>query len=136
MSIKLINNGPRDADAMEVHLKGLGATTVGLFDGKGNALLTKRLVLSGSSQVEAKSLLRLTLSTKAGQIPVVPVLIHQTSPSQTVTFGGQKPGAATAERLRAMKLSKNSISNIQTTARLSAESIAKTGTIREKLGGK
>jgi hypothetical protein len=91
MSIKLINNGPRDADAMEVHLKGLGATTVGLFDGKGNALLTKRLVLSGSSQVEAKSLLRLTLSTKAGQIPVVPVLIHQTSPSQTVTFGDKNP---------------------------------------------
>jgi hypothetical protein len=136
MSIKLINNTPRDADSMEVRLKGSGATTVGLFDGKGNALLTKRIVLSGSSQVEAKSLLRLTLGTKAGQIQVVPVLIHQTSPSQTVTFGGQDPGAATAERFRAMKLNKNSISKIQTAARLSAESIAKTGTIRGKFGGK
>ena|ERR1700722_5955788 len=134
MSIKLSNSIQQDVPRMEVRLKGLGATTVGLFDGKGNALLTKRLVLSGSSEVEARSLIPLTLGTKAGRIPVAPVLIHQTNLSQAITFGGQDPAAATAETFRAMKLNKNAIDKIQAAARLSVERIAKDRNGQRKVG--
>jgi hypothetical protein len=62
---------------IELRLKGPGSSTVALFDSKGNPLMTKRLVLSGSSGVEARSILPLTLGTTAGVVAVVPALLHQ-----------------------------------------------------------
>jgi hypothetical protein len=121
MSIKLINSARQDMPRVEVRLKGPGATTVGLYDSKGNALLTKRLILSGPNEVEARSLLPLILQTKAGQVPLVPMLIHQTNRSQAVTFAGQDPAMTTAERCHSMKLNKSSISKIHVAVQLARE---------------
>jgi hypothetical protein len=97
---------------MEVLLKGTGAATFALFDQKGNVLLTKRLVLSGSDAAEAKSRLPLTLRTRAGSVPVVPVLIHKANQKQTVTFAGKDAVSATAERYRELRVSKAAIAKI------------------------
>jgi hypothetical protein len=120
MSIKPINSTDQDTSRIEVRLKGPGVTTIGLYDSAGRALLTKRLALSGPSEIQARSRLPLTLRTKAAQVPVVPVLLHQTNPTQAITFAGQDPATATAERCRAMKLSKASVGKIQAAARLAA----------------
>ena len=118
MSIKLINNISHDLPTFEVRLKGPGAVTVALYDGQGNALLTKRWVVSGADEVEVRSRLPLSLRTKAGLCSVVPVLIHQTNSKQAITFDGHDPAVMTAERSRAVKLSKASLSKIQAAAKL------------------
>jgi hypothetical protein len=120
MSIKLINNAPQDLPMIELRLKGSGEAVVSLFDSRGNSLLTKRWVISGSGDLEVRSRLPLSLRTKAGQIPVIPVLIHQTDSRQTITFDGKRPADATSNRGRAIGLSKASRRKIETASQLAA----------------
>lgn len=128
MSTKLTNSIQQDAEVLEVRIKGPGAVTVGLYDSKANALMTKRLVLHGPAEVEARSRLPLALHTTIGHVQLVPVLIHQTSSSQVVTFAGQDPAKATADRSRALKLNKSSMGKIQAASQLAARRISETGT--------
>ena len=120
MSTKLINSISHDLPTVEVRLKGPGAISVALYDGLGNALLTKRWVVSGTDGVEMRSRLPLSLRTKTGLRSVVPVLIHQTNSKQAITFDGHDPASMTAERSRTIKLSKASLSKIQAAAKLAA----------------
>jgi hypothetical protein len=101
---------------LEIHLKGPGTTTVGLFDKQSNLLLIKRLVLSGPKTIEAKSRVPLSLNTRSGEILIAPVLIHQTDRKQLVTFAGQDPESATEQRFKEMKLSEASAAKVRETA--------------------
>jgi hypothetical protein len=121
-SIKLQNKIPNDSQAMELRLRGSGATTVGLFDAKGNLLMTKRWRISGPSGIEVRSRLPLYLRTKGVQLPVIPVLIYQTNAAQAVTFNGHEPASTTAERCRTIKVTKAALSKIHTAIRVAAAS--------------
>jgi hypothetical protein len=118
MSIKLISSRDRDLPRVALRLKGPGATTVGLYDSNGNALLTKRLVLSGPDGIEATSTLPLSLRTEVDHVALVPVLIHQSSKRQAITFDGKAPAVATALRIRSMKLDKRAIHRIHSAVKL------------------
>jgi hypothetical protein len=115
-----LQNPQLQTAGIELRLKGPGSSTVALFDSKGNPLMTKRLVLSGSPGVEARSILPLTLGTTAGVVAVVPALLHQSDTRQTVTLGDKKPEAAMEERFLAIRLSKSSAERIRATVRLAS----------------
>ena len=102
-----------DANTIEVRLYGPGATTVGLFDTKGRALLVKRLIVSGPQEVEARSRLPRSVQVRGGDLPVVPVLMHRVNDKQRVTFEGKEAETATAEKYRAMKFSKAVLGKIR-----------------------
>jgi hypothetical protein len=97
---------------MELHLEGAGSATVCLFDAKGNLLMTKRWTVSGSGDVGVKSHLPTKLRTKAALLPVVPVLIIRTNAEQRITIDGKDAALVTAERSRAMKVSKAGLAKI------------------------
>lgn len=88
---------------MEIVIKGTGEFIVGLVDSKGTVLLRKRLVISGSPKIEAKSRLPLTLQTRDGEVPVVPVLIRSATRS-LVTFAGKEPAVFTGRRCKELGL--------------------------------
>lgn len=113
--------------AVEVRLRGPGATTLGLIDEMGNVLMTRRVAVSGSSEVEAHFQMPLSLSTMKGEIAAVPMLFHQTSAKQVVTVGGKDPATATTERQRAMKLDPAAIEKIKAAAEAAAAQIAEKG---------
>jgi hypothetical protein len=127
MSIKLINSASQDLPMMELRLKGSGKAVVSFFDNQGNTLLTKRWVVSGPGEVEVRSRLPLSLRTKAGRIPVMPVLIHQSGSGQTITFDGKHPEDATSNRGRTIRLSKASLSKIRAASQLAAARVQSEG---------
>jgi len=67
---------------IEIAIKGSGELTLGLIDRKGKVLLKKRLITAGADAIEAKSRVPLALQTREGEVPVVPVLIHQSTLKQ------------------------------------------------------
>jgi hypothetical protein len=120
-------NNPPLAEAIEVRLKGPGITTLGLIDGKGNLLLSRRVAVSGSTGVELTFQMPLSLSTKKGEIAAVPMLFHQTSATQLMTIGGKNPAAAAEERQRALKLNAAAVGKIKAAAEAAAAQIRETG---------
>jgi hypothetical protein len=114
-------------DTVEVRLKGPGATTVGLVDNMGNVLMTRRVAVSGSAEVEAHFQMPLILSTPKGEIAAVPMLFHQTSAEQVVTVGGKDPAAAAAKRQRALKLDATAVKKIKAATEAAAAQIGETG---------
>ena len=114
-------------ETVEVRLRGPGITTLGLVDGKGHVLLSRRVAVSGSTGVELTFQMPLSLSTKKGEIAAVPMLFHQTSRNQLVTIGGKGPAAAAEERQRALKLDAAAIAKIKTATETAAAQIGETG---------
>src|SRR5262249_55526733 len=94
---------------IEIAIKGPGELTLGLIDRKGKVLLKKRLIISGADAIEAKSQVPLALQTRKGEVPVVPVLIHQGTLKQRITFAGKEPATFTKERCRKLKVSRGVI---------------------------
>ena len=90
---------------LEVKITGPGELSIALVDRKGQTLLSKRLVVSGSDCLEARTRLPLELETKRGRAPVVPVLTFKRDSEQQVTFDGQEPEAFARERCRQLKVS-------------------------------
>jgi hypothetical protein len=88
---------------MEIVIRGTGEFVVVLIDSQGTVLMRKRLVISGSPKVEAKSRLPLALQTRDGEVPVVPVLIRSAARS-VVTFAGKKPAVFTGRRCKELGL--------------------------------
>jgi len=120
-------NNASEIDAIEIRLQGPGATTVGLVDGNGNVLMTRRVVVSGPSDMETKFQMPLSLATTKGKIDAVPMLFHQTSATQVVTIGGKDPAGAAQERQRALKLNATAFGKIKVAAEAAAAQIAETG---------
>jgi hypothetical protein len=125
MSTKSANRST-SAETVEVRLKGPGVTTLGLVDGKGNVLMARRVLVAGSDDVEMKFQMPLSLSTTKGLITAVPMLFHQTDAKQVVTVGGKNPGAAAAERQRALKLDATAVGKIKTATEAAAAQIGET----------
>jgi len=116
----LIDSPAAEVPMMDLRLKGSGAAIVGLFDSRGKILLTKRWVVTGSDAVEVRSRLPLSLATKGGRLPVVPILIDQTNDGQAITFDGKKPAEMALTRARAIRISQNSFRKIQAASKLIA----------------
>ena len=115
------------ADAVEVRLKGPGVTTLGLVDGRGNVLLSRRVMVSGPDALELKFQMPLGLSTTRGEVAAVATLFHQTSAQQRVMIGGKDPATAAAERQRALNLDRNAIAKLKAACDAAAAQIGKTG---------
>ena len=114
-------------DAVEIRLKGPGATTLGLVDGQGNVLMATRVLVSGARAIETKFQMPLSLSTTKGEIAAVPILFHQTSAKQLVTVDGKDPAAAAEERQRALKLDPTAVKKIKAATKWAAAQIGETG---------
>ena len=114
-------------DAVEIRLKGPGATTLGLVDGQGNVLMATRVLVSGARAIETKFQMPLSLSTTKGEIAAVPILFHQTSAKQLVTVDGKDPAAAAEERQRALKLDATAVKRIKAATKSAAAQIGETG---------
>lgn len=122
-------------EAIEVRLKGQGVTTVGLVDSNGNVLLSQRIVVSGSDEIEAAIHLPLSLSTKKGAILAVPVLFHQTHAQQVVTVGGKDPAIATTDRQRSLKLDGAAAAKIKAATEAAAAQIREKGRLTNPVRG-
>jgi len=101
ISIKLTNRVMRTT---EIIIKGSGEFVLGLVDREGRILMTKRLIASGSADVEVRTRVPETLNTLNGEASVVPVLVKSSS-KQVATFGGKSPAAFTSQRCRALNFS-------------------------------
>lgn len=126
MSTKSANKS-QPIEEIGVRLKGLGVTTLGLVDGMGNVLLSRRVLVSGPSGIEMKFQMPLSLSTTEGEIAAVPMLFHQTSAEQVVTVGGKDPAAAAQERQRALKVDATAVGKIQAATEAATAQIGETG---------
>jgi hypothetical protein len=89
---------------VNIVIKGGGEVRLALVDQKGNTLLRKRLIVSGSEGIEVRSRLPLELETRRGRVAVVPVVVSEIQPQQQVTFDGQKPAAFIDARCRRLKI--------------------------------
>jgi len=127
VSSKSTPSSASEIDAIEIRLQGPGATTVGLVDGAGNVLMTRRVVVSGPSEMETNFQMPLSLATTKGKLDAVPMLFHQTSAKQVVTMGGRDPAGAAQERQRALKLNAAAVGRMKAAAETAAAQIAETG---------
>lgn len=114
-------------ESVEVRLKGPGVTTLGLVDGMGNVLMSRRVLVSGPEELEMKFQMPLSLSTKRGELAAVAVLFHQTSTKQLVMVGGKDATTAAAERARALNLSATAIAKVKAATEAAATQISKMG---------
>jgi hypothetical protein len=121
-------------ETVEVRLKGPGVTTIGLVDGTGNVLMSRRVLVSGSNEIEATFQMPLSLGTAKGQIAAVPILFHQTSAKQIVTVGGKDPAAAATERQRALKLDATAVGKIKAAREAAAAQIDEKGRLTMRPG--
>ena len=88
---------------LEIAIKGQGEVAVALVDRKGAVLMRKRLVISGSEGLEAKTSMPLELDTHSGRVPVVPILVRRSDSLEHVTFNGRDPAAYADERCKQLK---------------------------------
>jgi hypothetical protein len=106
---------------IDVVVKGPGELTIGAVDRKGRLLLRKRIVASGDPGIEARTQLPLTVQTRNGAVPVVPLLIQRKDARQHITFAGRDAPDFTAERCREMKVSTAMIDKASRTAAAALE---------------
>lgn len=85
---------------MEVTINGEGELRIRLIDPKGRTMMEQKIAASGSSTVQAKTLLPLELNVANCKVPLAPVLAYQSNPHQVVKFDGQQPAKFTLTQSR------------------------------------
>jgi len=115
---------------IEIAMKGSGELTLGLIDRKGKVLLKKRLITAGADAIEAKSRVPLALQTREGEVPVVPVLMHQSTLKQQITFAGKEPATFTKEQCRKLRFSREVI---ERSAKVAAKQVRQQGLLLASL---
>lgn len=83
---------------MEITIKGQGEVVFGLIDRTGEALIQKKITISGSPNVQAKTDVPLVVETTRGEVLVAPVLIRQSNREQQITFDDCDPTSFTKRR--------------------------------------
>jgi hypothetical protein len=87
-------------DGMEIAIRGEGELVIRFIDASGQTLMQERLTVSGSSKLEARRVVALSLRTVTGDTAVAPVLVKQTNPAQRVQFDGEAPSRFTRRRCK------------------------------------
>lgn len=85
---------------MEIVIAGEGEVLVRYINTAGETLLQEKLSVTGSPTVQGRRAIDLSIQTKFGFVPVAPVLVTQSHPSQRVTFDGALPSRFTQQRCR------------------------------------
>lgn len=76
---------------MEIVVKGEGEMMFALIDRQGRNLMQEKLIVSGSSSIQARANIALVLETTEGELALAPVLLARSNPDQKITFDGQGP---------------------------------------------
>jgi hypothetical protein len=94
---------------VEVIIKGQGEVVFSLIDRTRKTLIQKKITISGSPNVQAKTDVPLIVETTDGEVPVAPVLVRQSNREQQITFDDCEPSSFTKRRCQEIGSTSNVI---------------------------